>query len=56
MREIFFGLCLVACAVSITVGVAHWSHGAAYVVAGVLGVAVSFLALSGDVADTEVDA
>jgi hypothetical protein len=56
MREIFFGLCLLACAAAVVVGVAHWSHGAAFVVAGVLGAVVSFLALSGDAVGAGVEA
>jgi len=56
MRELLFGLSLVACAICVVVGVASWSAGMAWIVAGVLGAVVSFLVLQGDdVATDEVE-
>jgi hypothetical protein len=51
MREILFGLALMVCAVFVVVGIAHWSHGAAWVVAGVLGSLVAYLALADNSTD-----
>jgi len=47
MRELLFGLSLVACSICVIVGVAHWSPGFAWIIAGLLGALVSFLVLQG---------
>lgn len=48
MREAGFALVLVLAAACIVVGVAHWSHGVAWCVAGVLLAPIGWLVLGGD--------
>ena len=56
MREILLGIAATACVVCIVIGVAHWSDGAAWIVGGVLGAVVAYLALlEDDVAPVDVD-
>jgi hypothetical protein len=53
MRSVVFALILVAAAASVVVGVAHWSHGAAWVAAGVLGALLGWTMLADSADEAE---
>lgn len=53
MRDVLFAVALLLCLVSIVIGIATYSPGAAWIAGGVLGVVWSWLVLGGDDAVTE---
>lgn len=50
MRDVMFALALIVAAASIVIGVGHWSHGVAFIVAGVLLAVIAWLVLGGETA------
>lgn len=61
MRESVFFVMLLVASACVVVGVGHWSHGAAWIAAGLLLAVVTWLILGGDrpalaVEDADVDA